>query len=365
MIETKEAEEARELVERVKREVKKWLFGIDKAVDNLVMATFTLVPYMGDDTMLYGQAHAFLNDVPGVGKTALIRALAKSITAESAFCQGDPDKMPRDIAGGEIYVHALGKFFGIQGPIFTHFFLADEINRNPPKALAAILGPMEERTVTLPRTDLEKETMTEVSHRLHPVSNSPGDHFFLVIATANPVEQEGTYPVPEAALDRFPLSFSLGYPPRGEEKKIRSGNVMNKRIEAVADLKTILEIGRLIVNNVEFTENAIEYRMRIIENSRPRHPERRSATSKLREEVDRYIEYKGGIAPRTNFHFEALARTRAFMEGRTYISVDDVRKAAKLTMAHKLRLSYQAIADRVSSEMMVKKILDGTEVPPK
>lgn len=360
----RELEEAREIIERVRGEPKKWLFGLDKAIDNLVLATFTLVPYMGDDTMLYGQAHVFLNDVPGVGKTALIRALAKSITAESAFCQGDPDKMPRDIAGGEIYVHALGKFFGIQGPIFTHFFLADEINRNPPKALAAVVGPMEERFVTLPKTDLERERMIEVPHRLHPVPGSPGDCFFLVIATANPVEQEGTYPVPEAVLDRFPLSFSLGYPPRDEEKKIRAGNVMSQRIEQVADLKTVLEIGRFIVRSVELTENASEYMMRIIENSRPHHPERKSATLKLREEVDKYIEEKGGFSPRTNYHFEALARTMAFMNGRGYISVDDVRKVAKL-MAHKLRLSYQAIADGVNAEAMVKKILDGTEVPPR
>jgi len=359
-----ELSEAREIIERIKGEPKKLLFGLDEAIDRLLLATFTLVPYMGEGEMLLGQAHVFLNDVPGVGKTALIRALAKSIKAESAFCQGDPDKMPRDIAGGEIYVHAVGKFFGIQVPIFTHFFLADEINRNPPKALAAVLGPMEERLVSLSRTDLEREQMTMVAHRLHPVPDSPGDYFFLVIATANPVEQEGTYPVPEAALDRFPLSFSLGYPPREAEKKIRQKNISAKKIEPVTDLKTVLEIARLIRDRVELTETASEYIMRLIENSRPHHPERASATPELRKDVDKYIEEKGGIAPRTNLHFEALARTKAFMAGREYISVEDVREVAKLTMAHKLRLNYQAIAEGVSAEMMVDKILDGTRVPP-
>jgi MoxR-like ATPase len=126
-----------------------------------------------------------------------------------------------------------------------------------------------------------------------------------------------------------------------------------------------LEISRFIASQVELTQNTSEYIMRIIENSRPRHPVRKSATRTLQEYVDRYIEDGGGLSPRTNYHFEALARTRAFMNGRSYVSVDDVRKVAKLVISHKLRLSYQAVADRVTPEAIVKAILDNTEVPPK
>ena len=304
--------EARKLIRTIQLEPKKWLFGLDPAIDKLTLAVFTLVPYMGEGEMGRGQAHAFLKDVPGVGKTALIRAFAMAVSAESAFCQGDPDKMPGDIVGREMYIRALGKFFGIEGPIFTHFFLADEINRNPPKTDAAFLGPMEERVVVRTETDIQNETMREIAHRLHPVPGAEDEYFFLVLATANPIEQEGTYPISEAVLDRFPLSFSLGYPSREEEKRIRSKNVLAKKIAPVTDLKTILEVAHLIAESVKLNDVASEYMQRIIENSRPYHEDRKTASAALREAVDRLIEEGGGISPRTNYHLFAAACIPAF-----------------------------------------------------
>lgn len=364
-------QEAREVVDRVAAEPKKVLFGIDDAIDNLVLAMFTLIPYDGDAGKWWGQAHTLFMDVPGVGKTGLIRTLSKAVDAESSFIPGDPTKMPKDIVGGERFDPKTGEYYEIKGPAFAHIVHLDEINRDHPKSLSLALQMMEERQAIITRTDRKTKTMEERSYPLYPISGDydsyeSGDPlFFWVLATANPIEMggEGAYTIPEALLDRFSFSMSIGYPDRESERLIRADQVMNEEIRNVVSLSEVLEIAHMIVDEVEMTEQADRYIMNLIGSSRPttHYDERRFCSEELEEYIDEYV--KIGISPRVNFHFSSGARTAAFMAGRDHVTPDDVKRVAHLVMDHRIIRSNSAVGHGKEVEEIVQKILDETKVP--
>lgn len=220
---------AREQIQKIMNEPKKFLFGIENAIEKLIVAMFTLIPYSNGYKKELGQAHVLLIDTPGVGKTDLVRSISQTIEAKWTLVQGHPLMMPGEILGDEIYNPKLGQFFLRKGKIFSNIFLFDEINRAHPKTQSVFLQVMEERIATLELTDMEEGKIKNAYYPLYPVEEKENLFFFWVLATANPIEQEGTFPLPEAQLDRFTFSFSVGYPTRDEEKKIRIGNAERKK----------------------------------------------------------------------------------------------------------------------------------------
>ncbi|MEK9180450.1 MAG: MoxR family ATPase [Patescibacteria group bacterium] len=368
---------AREKIYAVEHEVKKWLFGIDPAIHNLLMCLFTLVPYTSKaGRKELGQAHALLIDLPGVGKTDLIRGFAFAIGGKYALITGGPEKTEGEVVGKNIYIAPLGKFILQKGPIFRNLILFDEINRTHPKGQSAFLQAMEERLATIGSIDLEAGGLKEDNFPLFPISDDPNekDMFFWVMATQNPLEQQGTYPLPEAQRDRFTASLSIGFPQRENEKMIRARNVLvdakgeRLQIEQVLDLKEAILISQLILETVSVpgrgnngSDLVDEYIMRLIENSRPGSDKRLHSTDELKEFVDENL--KAGISPRANFHFEALARTRAFFEGRMHVDLNDIKYVAPLIMTHRLITSPIATGANIKEADIVKKILEGTEVP--
>lgn len=355
-----EFKEALKIINLVRAQPKKFILGVDHAVDKLVLALFSLVAYEGEGEKKLGQAHVLLWDVPGVGKSGLIRCLAASIDAKLSIILGEPTMTTRDIIGGEIYNPKLGKFFQIEGPIFANIFFFDELNRAHPKASSVLLPAMEERIVILTRTDIERGVSKKEVYRLYPISEKEKDRlFFWLLATSNPIEQEGTYSIPEAVRDRFTFAFKIGYPDYDSETKIRFNNLRHQRIEKVTNLAEVLDIANLIVDSVGISPSANEYITRLIRNSRPHTY--RDAPAELIKFVDSYV--AEGVASRANFHFEAGVRTFAFMRGKDLASVDDVKVIAPLVMGHRLILSSEARGEGIKSNQVVQKILEETEVP--
>lgn len=386
--------EAYEVIDSVRALPKRYLFGIDKAIDRSVMALFTKVPYTGNRRKRLGQASVLLIDVPGVGKTDMIRILSFGIGADSALLAGHPEMMKSEIVGTEVWNTGLGKFFLRKGPIFNHIILFDEINRTHPKGQACFLQAMEERIAVMESTDQEKGILRNIEFPLYPVNkdadptNHDQDLFFWVMATANPIEQAGTYPLPEAQLDRFTFSFRIGLPPREQEKKIRMKNVVSdkkRKMEKVVDIHEVLEVGDLITE-VETPELASEYIMRLIENSRPHFKRRKFGNAELYQFIDNNVLIQekpdkdaldqdklfgeeplgegGGLSPRSNFSFEAGARTHAFFNKNEVVTVDNVKAMAHLVMDHRILLTPQAIGSGVTKHQVVQKIIEGTKVPP-
>jgi MoxR-like ATPase len=361
-------DEARELITRVMDQPKKFLFGVDKAIENTVLAMFTLVPRDGDGKKELAQAHVYLNDRPGVGKTALLRYLSYSVGAKCSFISGRSDMMPSDIVGGEIMDRATGKRFFVPGPVHSNILLFDEINRTPPKGQAPLLSALEGGFVDARRIDQESQELVSEKFPLYRISPDDERLYFLVMATANPIESEGTYPLSEAEKERFTVSFKMGLPPREEEKKIRLAHVYSRRgieVENVMGLSEVLEVAHTILESITVSDSAHEYIMRLIENSRPREDKghkREFADSFLRNYVDMYV--RAGNSPRRNFHVEAMARTLAFFRGRDRVTVDDIKEVALLTMSHTILLDPLARGDNVSTDDIVQNILLHTKVPP-
>ncbi len=374
---------ARGIINAITKEVQKRLIGIEPAIERSIMALYTLVPFTSyKEEKTYGQAHIILIDEPGRGKTDLMRTLASTIGARSGLILGHPEMMTGEIIGTEVNKGA-GKFFLRKGPIFNHILLYDEISRTHPKGQASFLQAMEERLVVLEKTDVEKGEMRNVVFPLLPLdpdSDDPDQElFFWVMATANPVEQEGTYGLPEAQLDRFTISFQIGLPPRYKEKQVRSENLVSKdkeqrKIHQICDLETVLEISNMIVDIVETSETANEYIMRLVENSRPFNQERKFGSDELYRFVDENVLAPeksaagkrgcGGLSTRANIHFQAIARTHAFFRGRSFISVEDINAMAHPVMDHRILLKPEAIGGEITKHQVAQKIVEGTEVPP-
>ncbi len=286
---------------------------------------------------LLADGHILLEGVPGLAKTLLIKTVADAIDAEFSRIQFTPDLLPADLIGTQIYNPRTSEFSVHQGPIFSNLVLADEINRAPAKVQSALLEAMQERQVTIGST----------TYRM-------GD-LFLVLATQNPIEQEGTYPLPEAQVDRFMLKVHVDYPSRPEERMImdRMTGVDLPQIHPVISPHTILR-AREIVHNVYVDDKIKEYVLDLVLATRQPGQNGLSELSSL-------VEF--GASPRASIYLIMAARAHAFIKGRGFVTPDDIKELAPDVLRHRIIPTYEAEAENITSDHIVRRILDYTDVP--
>ena len=286
---------------------------------------------------LLSDGHILLEGVPGLAKTLAIKTLAQLIDADFSRIQFTPDLLPADVIGTQIYSQKDERFHLKKGPVFAHFILADEINRAPAKVQSALLEAMQEHQVTIGE------------------STFPLPKPFLVLATQNPIEQEGTYQLPEAQVDRFMLKVVIDYPTLEEEKLIIRENITGAfpTVSAVTSSEEILK-AREIVNQVYIDDKIAQYIADIVFASR--YPERYGLA-----ELKDMITYGG--SPRASINLAKAGRAYAFIKHRGYVIPEDVRAVAHDVMRHRIGLSYEAEASNISSEEIVSKIINKVEVP--
>ncbi len=291
------------------------------------------------DGMLIGllsRGHVLLEGVPGLAKTLAVRSLADAVDCRFQRIQFTPDLLPADLIGTLIYNQKDGVFVPKKGPIFTNLLLADEINRAPAKVQSALLEAMQERQVTIGDTT-------------YPLAEP-----FLVLATQNPIEQEGTYPLPEAQVDRFMLKLKLDYPSRKEERGIldRMSTEDVPRAAKVIDPESILK-ARKVVEEVYIDERIKEYIISIVFATRE--------PSEFGLNIGDLIEYGG--SPRASLYLVQAARAHAFIRGRGYVTPEDVKSVGPDVLRHRIILSYEAEAEDVKPEEIIQRIFDTVEVP--
>ena len=292
------------------------------------------------DSLLIGllsDGHVLLEGVPGLAKTQAIKTLASLVDAKFSRIQFTPDLLPADVIGTMIYSQKEERFMVEQGPVFANFVLADEINRAPAKVQSALLEAMQERQVTIGKTTYQLPAP------------------FLVLATQNPIEQEGTYPLPEAQVDRFMLKVVIDYPQPEEEKKIIRMNITGEKPQVRALLSTKdIEEARAIVRQVYIDEKIEQYIVDMV--FATRYPEKYN----LKDMRD-YIEF--GCSPRASINLALAARAYAFIKHRGYVIPEDVRAVAHDVLRHRIGLTYEAEANNVSVEEIISKIINNVEVP--
>ena len=287
---------------------------------------------------LLADGHVLLEGVPGLAKTLTVSALSQAIGTKFQRIQFTPDLLPADLLGTLVYNQKQGSFSIKKGPIFANIILADEINRSPAKVQSALLESMQERQVTIGETTF------------------PLDDLFLVLATQNPIEQEGTYPLPEAQVDRFMLKIQVPYPTRDEELEImrRMARTDEKPdIRPVARPEDILQ-ARRVLNDLYVDERVEQYIVDLVLASR--HPDENGL-----DDLVPMIEY--GASPRASINLNLAARAHAFLKHRAYVTPEDVRSVAMDVMQHRIVVTYEAEAQEVTSPDMVRHILDTVEVP--
>jgi MoxR-like ATPase len=286
---------------------------------------------------LLGNGHVLLEGVPGLAKTLAIKSLASSMKARFQRIQFTPDLLPADLIGTLIYNQKDGNFAIKKGPIFSNFILADEINRAPAKVQSALLEAMQERQVTIGDTTFKL------------------DDPFLVLATQNPIEQEGTYPLPEAQVDRFMLKVKISYPSRDEEQKIMKMNTSsdNPSINAVINPEDIIR-ARKLVQEIYVDEKIEKYILDIV--FATRNPKEFGL-----DELTDLISYGG--SPRASINLALGARAMAFIRRRGYVIPEDVRSICADVMRHRIAVTYEAEAEDITSETIISKILNKIEVP--
>ena len=329
-----ESIDIRELNERIERQ-SSFVINLMTGMDQVIVGQKHLI-----ESLLIGllsDGHVLLEGVPGLAKTLAIKTLASLIDAKYSRIQFTPDLLPADVIGTMIYSQKDEKFVVNKGPVFANFVLADEINRAPAKVQSALLEAMQERQVTL-----GKETFALPEP-------------FLVLATQNPIEQEGTYPLPEAQVDLFMLKVVIDYPKHEEEKLIIRQNISGEKTEVKPILKAddILE-ARKIVRQVYIDEKIERYIVDIV--FATRFPEKYDL-----KELKDLIAFGG--SPRASINLALAARTYAFIKRRGYVIPEDVRAVAHDVLRHRIGLTYEAEASNVSSDEIVSKILNRVEVP--
>ena len=286
---------------------------------------------------LLGSGHILLEGVPGLAKTLAINTLASAIKGNFNRIQFTPDLLPSDVIGTLVYNVKAGDFSIKKGPIFANFILADEINRSPAKVQSALLEAMQEKQVTI----------GEETYLL--------DDPFLVLATQNPVEQEGTYPLPEAQTDRFMLKTIIDYPKKEEEKLIIRNNLSNKKpvVKSVVSIKKILD-SRQLINEIYMDQKIENYIIDIIFSTR-------SPEEYKMKELSNLINF--GASPRGSINLAKAAKVYAFIKRRGYVIPEDVRAVCHDVLRHRIGLSYEAEAENISTEEVIDRILNTIEVP--
>lgn len=314
----------KDFINLVTRGMDQTIVGQKHLVDSLLIA-------------LLSNGHVLLEGVPGLAKTLAIKTLAQIIDAKYSRIQFTPDLLPADVIGTMIYSVQKEQFQIKRGPIFANFVLADEINRAPAKVQSALLEAMQERQVTI----------GEKTFKL--------DEPFLVMATQNPIEQEGTYPLPEAQVDRFLLKVIIGYPSKDEEKQIIRQNISGEKIEVKPLLRPeeIIEVQK-IVEKIYLDEKIERYIVDIV------FATRTPADYNLKD-LSGMISF--GASPRASIGLAKAARAYAFLRGRGYVIPEDVRAVCHDVLRHRIGLTYEAEANNITTDQVISEILDKVEVP--
>ena len=310
------------IIKQIKRQLATVIVGQKSMIDGLLIG-------------LLNDGHILLEGPPGLAKTLTISTLARTLQLQFQRIQFTPDLLPADLLGTEIYNPKTGEFSTRKGPVFSNIVLADEINRAPPKVQSALLEAMQERQVTI----------GECSFGLP----SP----FLVLATQNPIEHEGTYPLPEAQSDRFLLKIKVGYPSKQEEREV----VLRSRrerpmVEAVVNQEDLANCKRGL-QQLRFEDVVLEYIIDLVRATR--HPKSYGLS------MQRYI--SNGASPRATMALEQAARTHAFLLGRGFVSPDDVKDMAHAVLRHRVLLTYEADAEGITSDDIIDMILQKVSIP--
>lgn len=313
-----------EFVSKMKAEIGKVIVGQERLIDGLLIG-------------LLANGHVLLEGVPGLAKTLAVKCLAATIQADYQRIQFTPDLLPADLIGTLIYNPQFGDFTTKKGPVFANIILADEINRAPAKVQSALLEAMEEKQVTIGEGTF--------------ILPEP----FMVLATQNPIEQQGTYPLPEAQLDRFMLKLKVGYPTKSDEMVILEKMAQTSRDIHLNALVTPAEIMavRKVVDQVYMDPKVKEYIVNLV-----------FATRKPEEyhlDIGAYIEY--GASPRATISLATAAKAYAFIQGRGYVVPNDIKTIGPDILRHRVIITYEAEADEISVDDLLQKIFDEVEVP--
>ena len=316
-------EEKHALVSQIRNEIGKVLVGQRDLVDGLLTGLFT-------------KGHVLIEGVPGLAKTSAVKALADTVQADFKRVQFTPDLLPADLLGTEVYRPNSGDFVIKKGPLFHNIILADEINRAPSKVQSALLEAMQEHQVTIGDTTFQLADP------------------FLVLATQNPIEQEGTYPLPEAQVDRFMLKLKVDYPDRNEEKEIlnRVGFEEGKTVRPVMGKEQLDDICRL-VKDIYVDDKLKDYMVDLV--FATRHPDKH-----LRDLVP-YIHFGG--SPRATICLSLAARVRAFLNGRPYVTPQDIKTVGPDVLRHRIILTYEAEAEDLTTDQIIHQVFESVPVP--
>jgi MoxR-like ATPase len=313
-----------DFLDRIAAEVHRRVVGQEYMIERLLIG------------MLTG-GHVLMEGLPGLAKTLAVRTLAETIDATFNRVQFTPDLLPADVVGTTIYNNRTGEFVPHRGPIFAHIVLADEVNRAPAKVQAALLEAMQERQVT-------------IGGETHPLPNP-----FLVLATQNPIEQEGTYPLPEAQVDRFMLKVRVGYPTREEEKEIlrRMSGGADISVSVVATPAEILG-AREQISRLYLDDKVADYILDLV--GATREPRRFHAP-----DLEPLIEF--GASPRATIALAACSRAHAFLRGRSYVTPEDVKAIGPDVLRHRVITTFEAEAEEVTSDDIVRRVFEIVRVP--
>ncbi|MCL2305256.1 MAG: MoxR family ATPase [Planctomycetaceae bacterium] len=311
-------------INRFRAEIGKVVVGQDGMISRLLVGLLT-------------DGHILLEGVPGLAKTTAIKTLAEALATRFQRIQFTPDLLPSDLVGTMIYVPAEGTFKTRKGPLFSNFVLADEINRAPSKVQSALLEAMQERQITLGDATYPLEDM------------------FLVMATQNPIEQEGTYPLPEAQIDRFMFKLKITYPPQSDERLIldRALSGVRTKVEPVLSSQDILFLQKL-VGQIYIDESVKQYILNVVQATR--FPETMGM-----KRLKNLIEY--GASPRASIFLGKGAKAVAFLAGRGYVTPQDVKDLAYDVLRHRIILTYEAEAEQMTTEDIIARILETIPVP--
>jgi MoxR-like ATPase len=322
---TQRIEYSAQTTDRIREEAGKVIIGQHHMLDRLLIG-------------LLSNGHILLEGVPGLAKTLTIKSLAQVIHARFSRIQFTPDLLPADVIGTMIYNQQRNEFIVRKGPVFANFILADEINRSPAKVQSALLEAMQERQVTI----------GETTYKL--------DEPFLVLATQNPLEQEGTYPLPEAQLDRFLMKVVVGYPAMHEEQMIVRQNVQGLTLPAVKQVVSVQEIlqARELVRQVYMDEKLEQYILDIV--FATRNPEKYGL-----EKLTPLISY--GASPRGSINLALAAKAKAYLSKRGFAIPDDVQSICKDVLRHRIGLTYEAEAEGINIENIIDEVLKQIKVP--
>lgn len=281
--------------------------------------------------------HILIEGVPGLAKTLIIKTLSDVIDADFQRIQFTPDLLPADLLGTLVYNHKTGEFVTKKGPVFSNIILADEINRAPAKVQSALLEAMQEKQITI----------GEETYKL--------DEPFLVLATQNPIEQEGTYPLPEAQVDRFMFKLKIFYPSKEEEFDIIKRMALTKTIIEVKKIitpKRIME-ARKLIDSIYIDDKIIKYIVDIVQATR--------TPQSYNLDISNYLEF--GASPRASIYLTLAAKANAFLKHRGFVTPEDIKLIGKDVLRHRIILSYEAEAEDVTTDSIIQNIFDGIEVP--